>query len=268
MSNPRDSRTHIKVLVDFLESCPEMPNALELRNLCDPTKVVRSISYASLWLVFTPETLVVAQNLQFSEWQVFLVDGAIPPTKSMDRKGGYVYSDQGLVLRNIEYSGTYFKFQPSERLLKRFSGVSPLAELNIVPLSLVHGYERKRDLLVARGRKFWDLRDLHMKEYVDRSSSNSSFAVGSLFLSGASTFLGQFFIFHTTDLVSLLNFDLQENERVMVDWAKHNRCYYERAPPRDKDSNDSTRAVKDASESEWAEADLEVAVKSFTVHIV
>lgn len=182
MSYPSDSRTHIKVLVDFLESCPEMPNALELSKLCDPTKAVQSISYASLWSLFAPGTLVVAQNLPFSEWGVSLVDSAIPPTKEMDRKGHYVYSDQRLIVQNIEYNGTYFEFRPSEMPLKHFLGLSPLAELKVVPLSLVHGYEKRRDLLVARGRKFWDLRGLHMKGFVDPSSSNSSFAVSSLSL--------------------------------------------------------------------------------------
>ena len=208
MSNPSDSRAHIKVLVDFLESCPEMPNALELSRLCDPTKAVQSISYASLWSLFPPRTLVVAQKIPFSEWRVLLVNDAIPATKKMDQKGYYVYSGQSLIVQDIEYDGAYFKFQQSEVTLESFFGFRSLEELRVVPLNLVQGYEKKRDLLVARGRKFWDLRGLHMKEFVDRSSSNSSFAVGSLSLSEASTFLGQRTIHHTTDLLFLLIVDL------------------------------------------------------------
>lgn len=191
MSNPSDSQTHIKVLVDFLESCPEMPNALELSKLCDPTKTVQSITYASQWLLFPPGILAVAQHLPFSEWEVFLVNGAVPPTKKIDRKGYFVYSGQRLIVQKLEYNGTDFDFQQPEVSLEHFSGLSPLEKLRVVPLSLVHDYEKRRDLLLTRGRKFWDLRGLHMKEYVDRSSSNSSFAVSSLSPSGASTFWGQ-----------------------------------------------------------------------------
>ena len=267
VSNPSDSRTHVKVLLDFLESCPEMPNASELVTLCDPTRIVESISYASLWLLFTPSTLVVPQTMPLSEWEVYLVDSVRPPTKEIDRKGHYVYKNQTLVVNCVGYNGTRFEFQRLVISLDHFLGVSPLAELRHIPLRLAKEYEKKMDMLLARGRKFWDLRGLHMKEFVDRSLSNSSLAVSPpISLLAENLFSGDSdFTSYMDHPAPLLIIHLQENERVMVDWAIHSSLSDERLRLPSEVDNDSTRAMA-GYQQEREEADLKVAVKPSTIH--
>lgn len=59
-SKPKDHRAHIRVLLDFLRSCA-MPNVPELIELCNPENSIRSISYPSLWFLFTPDTLAISR---------------------------------------------------------------------------------------------------------------------------------------------------------------------------------------------------------------
>jgi len=58
----------------------------------------------------------------------------------------------------------------------------------------------------------------------------------------------------------------------MVDWTAHSRSAYEGILARDDDNNDNnnddTRAVYDGFQPERKEANLKVAVKPFTVHVL
>ncbi|KAL8827249.1 MAG: hypothetical protein Q9191_003302 [Dirinaria sp. TL-2023a] len=201
MSNPKDSRTHIKVLTDFLESCG-MPNVSELLTLCDPTKVVRSISFASLWFLYTPGTLIVNQRSPFAEWDVLSINTVVPATKRINRKGRSVYSDQTLDCVDVEYDGKVFHIVNQSKDIVYFDGLRPVAELEYVPFNMLEDAEKKRKVLINRGRKFWDLRGLHMKEFVDSSLSDPSLA---------------------------------ENERLMVDWATYGNLQDERVTSRLRD---------------------------------
>ena len=175
-NNRKDSRTHIRVLVDFLESC-EMPNVSELIALCDPTNVVHSISYASLWFLYTPSTLVIRRHSHLSECVVCSVIDVVPPTKYIDEKGLISHSDQQVIYHEVSYDGTRFGLETDFYYIRTFDGFSPLAELDLVPLNMLEDSQEKRNILVARGRKFWDLRGLHMKEFIDDLHSNAPLAV-------------------------------------------------------------------------------------------
>ena len=173
-SNPKDSRTHIRVLIDFLESCG-MPNVSELIALCDPTKVIHSVSYASLWLLFPPSTLFMNQKPD-NDRHVFFLDTAVPPQKALN-EGQFEFSGQRFKCRAVKYDGEDFYNEKHNFMIGAFDGLRPLAELEFLPLNMLEDPEKEREGLVARGRKFWNLRGLHVQEVTDDRLSNASLAV-------------------------------------------------------------------------------------------
>lgn len=157
-----------------------MPNVPELLALCKPENVVQSISYASLWFLFTPGILVVTQNLPLSKSEAALVSAITPPLRHIDRKGQPAYTSFKLDCRRVFYNGEAFTDQECEKQIDSFPGLLPLSALPVIPLSLLEDHEEKQAKLISRGRKFWDLRGQHMKEYVDRSHPTTLLVVSSL----------------------------------------------------------------------------------------
>ena len=179
--NPRDCRTHIKVLLDFLGSC-DMPNVPELLKLCNARNTIRSISYASLWFLFSPETVIVTQNSSLSHAKASLVEEVEPPKRTIDRKGQSVYENFKLRCHEVGYDGRVFGFRSSLNTLKPFSGDVPLSKLDLIPLELLAKFEEKRGYLVSRGQRFWDLGGQHMKEFVNTTLLEQSLVVSSTLL--------------------------------------------------------------------------------------
>lgn len=167
-----------------------MPNVPELIELCNPENSIRSISYPSLWFLFTRNTLAIEQSSNLSHSRAFQVDNVGPPSRKIDRKGRSIYGTLELDCQVADYDETVLEFQPHAYQIQPFEGVVPYSELRLIPLKLLEEHEEKRHSLICRGQKFWDLRGQHMKEFVDGSYANRS---------------------------------LVENERVMVDWAMHAR---------------------------------------------
>lgn len=79
--------------------------------------------------------------------------------------------------QGVAYSGKDFEVRPRKLLIGPFQGAVSSSELSIVPLSLLEEYEERRDRLISRGQKFWDLAGQHMKEFVDGSYANRSLVV-------------------------------------------------------------------------------------------
>ena len=175
-SNPKDCRTHITILLDFLRTCA-MPNIQELIGLCNPSNIVQSISYPSLWVLFTPGTLVVRQGSDLSYSRVFSLDTADPPSMGIDANGRPVYGSFQLNCQKLNYDGKAFSFESATLTIEAFQGVVLLSELSYIPLSLLEAEQEKRDTLIARGRKFWELQGQHLKEFVDGSYADGSLVV-------------------------------------------------------------------------------------------
>ena len=176
-SKPKDYRTHIKVLLDFLRSCA-MPNVLELIALCNPENVIQSITYASLWYLFTPGALVVTQDPSLSYSRVSQIDTITPPTRKIDRKGQFVYGNTQLDCQDVSYFRKGFELRSHKSRIEPFQGALSLSELIIIPFSLLEEHEEKRNRFISRGQKFWDLAgQQHMKEFVDGSYARGSLVV-------------------------------------------------------------------------------------------
>ena len=157
-----------------------MPNVPELIALCKAKNVVQSISHASSWFLFTPGTLVVTQDSPFSQSKASLVSAIRPPTRKIDEKGQSVYTNFRLTCRRVFYNGEAFHYDEYVEEMKPRPGSLPLSALPVIPFSLLEDHEEKQASLISRGRKFWDLRGQHMKEYVDRSHPTTSLVVRSL----------------------------------------------------------------------------------------
>ena len=179
-SNPKDHRTHITVLLNFLRTCA-MPNVQELIGLCNPQNIVQSISFPSLWFLFTPGILVVEQGSVLSRSRVFSLSTVRIPRKKIDAKGRFVYDRLKLNCRKIKYDGKVLNFKSATLKIEAFQGVVLLSKLDYIPLSLLEAGDEKRGILIARGKKFWDLRGQHLKEVMDGSYADGSLVVWSPF---------------------------------------------------------------------------------------
>ena len=175
-SNPKDCRTHITVLLEFLRTCA-MPNVQELIGLCNPQNNVQSISYPSLWFLFTPGTFVVEQHSRFSHSKVFFLDTVKPPSGKVDAKGRLVYGQLQLDCHRLRYDGKALSFESATLKIAAFQDVVSLSKLKYIPLSLLEADKEKRGILIARGKKFWDLQGQHLKEFVDCSNADGSLVV-------------------------------------------------------------------------------------------
>ena len=175
-NNPKDCRTHVKVLLDFLRLCA-IPNVPELLELCNPDNSVQSISHTNSWFLFTPGTLVVQQSLSLHDSMVFLVVSISPPRLNMVRDGRPVHDSLQLICQTVDYDGNIFAVRQIPLDIDHFEGVVSFSKLAIVPLRFLERPDGTRDSLVSRGQKFWDLRGQHMKEFVDNSYANRSLAV-------------------------------------------------------------------------------------------
>ena len=119
-SNPKDHRTHITVLLDFLRDS-EMPNVSELIALCNPANVVKSISFASLWFLFTPGTFMVKQDSILSHSRVFLIDKSDPLLKrSIEKANLYMINSSSIVRQSntMERPMAFTHSQKHSHLLK------------------------------------------------------------------------------------------------------------------------------------------------------
>lgn len=128
-----------------------MPNVPELIELCNPENSIRSISYPSLWFLFTPDTLAIQQSSDLSYSRVFQVDNVRPPSRKIGRKGRSIYGTLILDCRQVKYDGTVLEFQLIGNSIEPFEGVVPYSELRFMPLKLLEEHEEKRHSLICRG---------------------------------------------------------------------------------------------------------------------
>ena len=121
----------------------------------------------------------MAQDSALSHARVYLVDYVESPTRKIDQKGQSVYSNLTLHCQEVFYDGRIFGFRSSLKSIKPFGGDVAFPKLDFIPLDLLEKYEEKRDYLVARGQKFWDLRGQHLKEFVNSTLLDQSLVVSS-----------------------------------------------------------------------------------------
>ena len=154
-----------------------MPNALELCELCDPEHTVQEIYYESLWILYKPGSFVVTQHSKFSHSRASLIDEVQPPTRKTDRRGRSVYGVTKIICRELEYNGIEFSFRSVVKRIRSFKGPAEVSELMHIPLELLEWHKDKRHRLLARGKRFWDLRGQHLKEVRNDSRANRSMGV-------------------------------------------------------------------------------------------
>ena len=129
---------------------------------------------------------MLAEPLRLSYAKVFRIEMVKIPSRKIDPKGQSVYGTLRLDCQTVTYDGTALNLETVRQPVQSFQGHVLLSQLTFIPLSLINGHEEVRDILVARGHRFWDLRGQHMKEFVDRSYANGSLAVNYSFLSSDS----------------------------------------------------------------------------------
>lgn len=120
---------------------------------------------------------MVEQDSILSRSRVFSLHTVKAPSKKIDAKGCFVYSRLRLDCQKIIYDEKGLSVESARLKIEAFQGAVLLSELKYIPLSLLEADKEKRSILIARGKKFWDLRGQHLKEFVDGSHADVSLVV-------------------------------------------------------------------------------------------
>ena len=154
-----------------------MPNVPELLALCDPDRDLEAISFPILWYLFAPGTFVTTTEPDTSHQQTYLVDNAIPPSRQIGKDGQTTYGNLEIKCKFLECDHGPPRFRTLTKSITPYNGMIPLQELSLVPLDLVRDHEERKRTFISRGRRFWDLRGQHMKEFINRSQPAQSLGV-------------------------------------------------------------------------------------------
>ena len=177
--NPKVTRNHISVLLDFLVHC-DMPNVSELIALSVPGAVANHISYSNLWFLCPPGTMIVKRGSDLDNSKVLRVTNTMPPIKRIDSKGTVSYHDFSVDCEHYGDRGGHINLFQTREVFDQFEGCLPVTELPIVPLRLLYDFEEKQQAFIARGKKFWDLQGQHLQEIRDGSDIKGTLVVSRI----------------------------------------------------------------------------------------
>ena len=147
-----ETRKHLKVLRDVLE--PEFDKSRNTLRECREHGVIK---FDSLWLVFNPGDLIYSQ-----------VDGQECVMKL--REAYYVTNHLQrtqfeLQCENVDFDGSYFGLGVDDIQIDDFKGTAKTTDLAAIPLDLLPNKPALKEKLIARGKKFEQLRGYKFKGY-------------------------------------------------------------------------------------------------------
>ena len=181
LRNPKDSRTHVNILLEFIKDY-DMPYIPEIIQNCSPTRKVETISFPVLWCLYSPGTVVVTNLSNPSHSQTCVINWVTPPTRFIYKDGGSGFGNIEIEYETLTLQGTSPRFTTVRTLIVPvpLHDHRKLVDLEFVPLDVIEDQGALKQSLIARGRKYWNMRGQHMKEVIDRSQSTGSFGVGLL----------------------------------------------------------------------------------------
>ena len=157
-----------------------MPHIQEIIHYCNPSRSVETIPFPLLWCLYSPGTMVVGDASNPAWSRAYVVSSLTPPTRTVHEDGDSTY--EGFELRYLALrvglkEGLPSYFEALSRTIPPFYGHQKMADVSLVPLDLLEAHGELKQSLIARGRKYWNLRGRHLKEYVDHLQSTESFGV-------------------------------------------------------------------------------------------
>ena len=151
---PEDAKLHLTVLLDFLKS--EHPNwSAKLTEIEEGR--CKTISFHTLWLLYPPNTPVYAcKGVDDRQMVVYFRYGSFGKLKNGAPKGAR--GPMTIRCWDVKYDQGAFRRTFSDIVIEPYSGEKPLNSLTLVPAQYMHKEREMREKLIARGRKYYELK--------------------------------------------------------------------------------------------------------------
>ncbi|KAL2270610.1 hypothetical protein VTJ83DRAFT_2794 [Remersonia thermophila] len=134
-------------LMTFLE--PLLASSV---SALDSTRETGMVEFTALWQLFPPEEVVVAKM-----WG--------EPVAARVLKYEEKYEAFKVVIEHLDWNGERTGWNEIEYIIPIFSGHARASSLRVCPISLVPDSDALRERLVARGRRWAELRGYHFLHY-------------------------------------------------------------------------------------------------------
>lgn len=217
---PEDAKAHVGVLLDFMKhELPVWNSALtEIEEgTCE------ALPFHALWLLYPPNTSVyVCEGLEDRQQVVYFRTQAFSKSTTGATKG----PEGPLTIRcwDVKYDHGAFRRTFSDFVIEPYSGKRKISKLPLVPARFMRDEEEVRNRLIARGRKYFQLKQAaQLQDYYGDCFPRVYKDVSVLVLDNA--------VFHPAYLHRL-----QEPVRVIVDEDTYRRKAPYEAPLVEKDS--------------------------------
>ncbi|CAG8983102.1 hypothetical protein HYALB_00004544 [Hymenoscyphus albidus] len=111
----------------------------------------KSITFPQLVLIYPPKTLIYTKvGDAFQAYVIFEISGA---TETMPGR----FDPLHLRVWSVDHNGTYFTKRYLDLDITQFSGSRELKDLRYIPAGYLPDESRVRNMLVERGRRYWEL---------------------------------------------------------------------------------------------------------------
>ena len=154
------ARSHVKLILDFMHK--EWDSDNRRLNDLESEKPSGVITFADIWLLYAPGTIVFAK--ENGEYEALVVDSIRGGCKRPSRSGHY-YSRLELTCWSINYDGEVFGRVWSSHWITSFHGSKDIASLDLVPEQFLPNVDETKASLISRGKKFWALQGQNYREY-------------------------------------------------------------------------------------------------------
>jgi hypothetical protein len=185
-----EARLHLDHLLEFLKTeCPEVTQELDALEEDEDRSV---ISFANSWLLFRPGTIVystqesedkdegekakVVVSSPEGEKRAYMVEELAGCEVEKLPSGREIRTSLKLRVWSIDYDGYRFGRTYTELYVRPYNGSREIDQLEVVPEK--YSNPEVRDLLIARGRSFWNLKekDKIFRLYTGKAWSKTSLA--------------------------------------------------------------------------------------------
>lgn len=145
---------HLSILVDYINT-----DYAPIRKVQYPLIAHSEITFELLWSLFVPNTLLYTICEGSNEPRCLKLD--LGMEKEDPQRGKYFSLD----CRYVDYDGKTFGQARAFLEISDFVGTRRIDNLPVFPLAYHDDEESIRDKLIARGRKFGEMKGMHYKYY-------------------------------------------------------------------------------------------------------
>lgn len=156
-----ESKEHLGLLLDFVRD--EWPKASETISRTIENDITE-IGFGELWLLYSPGTIIYTK--EDDEVRAYRVNGLNGFCRSQKMKGQFTGFEIECSWVRFNTSGN--KLVETYKILhvSPYTGMQAIRDLEFVPAGYLPGESSQRELLIARGQRYWDYRDKgHFQSY-------------------------------------------------------------------------------------------------------